>query len=338
MLSGKQRCLGLVAIVVVVAAFGALVGVSCWHMAYQEASLEAAVREQRTLDFARKSCSAYVAKMLHQQSTSTEQLEETPLKTETPQSTDVAQTPTTVTSRPADTESTSPKKVKSVAIQSRKVMIGLLTSRDVMIHTAQVAIHDLIQGGLVTLEPHLASPPRQHLETLAGYVQRLHQDSGVRVFVGWLTEEEVGVVAKWAKDRPRPRHPVVLVLLSAPTGLWSASREEHLEADFAVVSMTPPRTAALSASLLQMQERGVRRVLPLLPDTAAADILATQLASWNLSSLNMEVLGLVRYDVSIPAHEVVAAAGAALQSYGSEAVGVLLTAGPNLADLVTCRC
>lgn len=56
MVGCKQWYLGLAAIVVVVAVFGALVGVACWHMAYQEASLEAAGREQRTLDYARRSC------------------------------------------------------------------------------------------------------------------------------------------------------------------------------------------------------------------------------------------------------------------------------------------
>lgn len=79
--------------------------------------------------------------MLQQQEqpNTTEQTDETSLETETFLSTS--------TGRQAQDDS--------------PLVIGMLTSQDVMMYTAQEAIQDLVQGGLITLQPQLISPPRQ---------------------------------------------------------------------------------------------------------------------------------------------------------------------------------
>nr|XP_045599435.1 uncharacterized protein LOC123758788 isoform X2 [Procambarus clarkii] len=234
--------MGVAGVVVGVATFGTVVGTACWHMAYEEALLQAAAREQRILDLLTENFRQHITSLteqLEERNTLVTKLLNNDTSSPLPQPIgseyrsargahpQLADAPGDINTRSLSTHNSPSPAVlqQSHTKQTQTVVIGVLGSLTLSVTSVLDAWMELQQSDPISRDVRLVLSPCLTRETLVEDVARLYQDLGVQVFLDDPTTDEVGQLADWAASRPSPRWPVVFVLPSTPP-VFSSSLED----------------------------------------------------------------------------------------------------------------
>nr|XP_045599434.1 uncharacterized protein LOC123758788 isoform X1 [Procambarus clarkii] len=340
--------MGVAGVVVGVATFGTVVGTACWHMAYEEALLQAAAREQRILDLLTENFRQHITSLteqLEERNTLVTKLLNNDTSSPLPQPIgseyrsargahpQLADAPGDINTRSLSTHNSPSPAVlqQSHTKQTQTVVIGVLGSLTLSVTSVLDAWMELQQSDPISRDVRLVLSPCLTRETLVEDVARLYQDLGVQVFLDDPTTDEVGQLADWAASRPSPRWPVVFVLPSTPPA-WKTLERKDLEKDLAVVAARPSLLLHLLVTLHQIRAEGLVGVLPLVEVGGGPRSLAGLFSLWNLD-LGVHVMDVVHYSLSTPIEDIVDTADAILQSFASDRVGVLVDSGPRLLEL-----
>ncbi|XP_066941070.1 uncharacterized protein [Macrobrachium rosenbergii] len=168
----------LVALLLLVSAF---VGMGTWHMAYEEATFHAALREKKTVEAGKAWCNKFVEKILTQQ---IEQL----------------------------------KNLKEAHQQKRKIDIGIVGLSTHGSHIVKEAVQDMMRDNLSNYHFNVVTS-QQPNGTLMDQIHELSELLHVQVFIGPEMETDLTHLLAWARRRSYPRHLIVFItpaVITAP--------------------------------------------------------------------------------------------------------------------------
>ncbi|XP_069947936.1 uncharacterized protein [Cherax quadricarinatus] len=309
---------------------GVLIGTTCWHMAYREATLHALAREQHAVHLAKEHCRHNMEALRSKMATSAFMKNDVPELVTAARHTVTLAVPQQVHATPeqidAHPQARDESHVRERSLPSTKhkqtVMVSVLLGCKTlsMVRVWEAMEQQQQHGGnshhvQVQLSSFLAQ------EELREDLARSQQDPGILISTGTPMEVD---------GRRRPSLCIVVVVPSIPPGLVTGPLEEFKNDDHSEVILTLPPLLHLLVTLHQMKALGVTRALPLLTTDVASNTLAMLLSECN-SSLGVQILNAVRYDFSTPVGEIIAEIDIAIQS--ASMAGVLLTADPRVLEL-----
>ncbi|XP_064112713.1 uncharacterized protein LOC135219688 isoform X2 [Macrobrachium nipponense] len=152
-----------------------------WHMAYEEATFHAALREQKTLEAGKAWCNKFVEKIVKQQ---IEQL----------------------------------KNVKEAHQQKRKIDIGIIGLSTHGSHIVMEAVQGMMQDNLSNYHFNVVTS-QQPNGTLLDQIHELSELLHVQVFIGPEMETDLTHLLAWARRRSHPSHLIVFItpaVITAP--------------------------------------------------------------------------------------------------------------------------
>ncbi|XP_064112714.1 uncharacterized protein LOC135219688 isoform X3 [Macrobrachium nipponense] len=144
-----------------------------WHMAYEEATFHAALREQKTLEAGKAWCNKFVEKIVKQQ---IEQL----------------------------------KNVKEAHQQKRKIDIGIIGLSTHGSHIVMEAVQGMMQDNLSNYHFNVVTS-QQPNGTLLDQIHELSELLHVQVFIGPEMETDLTHLLAWARRRSHPSHLIVFI-------------------------------------------------------------------------------------------------------------------------------